>query len=174
MTEPSRVRNLAVLLVLVSIFTIPAIFIEHDRMLDIVSGLMLLFGAIGFYFIAGEAWRAFWAGDRDRTAVGLYGLSTIFISITGMRAYGILTRNFVAVDSFLTPTHTYAVFVFMQFVGLWLFTRASEAPTVPARPTRWGQLFIGIVIGGLIASSKLLEPILMFIGKCVAMVLGKA
>lgn len=174
MTEPSRVRNLAVLIILAVAFAVPAIFIPQERMLDIVSGLMFLFGVLGFYFIANASWEAFWSGRRDRASVALYGLSALFLSIMAMRSYGILTRNVESIDAMLSPTHTYAVFVYLQFIGLYLFTRASEAPTVPARPTRWGQLFVGVIIGALIASSKMLEPALMFIGKCLAMVFGRA
>lgn len=174
MTEPSRVRNLAVLITLVIAFAVPAFFIPQERMLDIVSGLMFLFGVLGFYFIASASWEAFWSGRRDRASLALYGLSALFLSIMAMRSYGILTRNFTAVDDLLSPTHTYAVLVYLQFAGLYLFTRASEAPIVPARPTRWSQLFVGVVIGALIASSKMLEPALMFIGKAIGYLLGKA
>lgn len=165
MTEPSRVRNLAVLLVLCAIFIIPATFLDKGRMLDTVSGLMLIFGCIGLWLVWGEAWANFWEGNRDRFALGLYGLAALFLSVVTMRSYGIITRNSESASAFLEPTHTYAALVFLQFVGLMLFTRGAQTPSVAARRTKWGQWAAGIAIGILIGSSKFLEPILMWVSK---------
>lgn len=159
-----RIRNVAVLLVLCLLYIIPALFIPYDRMLDLVSFLMLVFGITGLYLITEEAWGAFWAGERDRTALALYGLFALFLSAVAMRTYGILTRN-VEGASWLTETYTYSSLVFLQFVGLFLFSRASTPPTVARKGGRWGQFALGILIGALIASSKALEPVLVAIGK---------
>jgi len=164
-TEPSRVRNLAVLIILCVVFTIPALFLERGKLLDAVSFLMLLFGGIGLWQVSGEAWESFWAGNRDRYALGLYGLFALFLSVVLMRTYGITTRNNASADSFLEHTHVYAALVFIQFAGLLLFTKGASAPTVAGKRPRWGQLIGGVLIGVLLTSSKFLEPILAFISK---------
>lgn len=164
MDNHPRVRNLAVLIILGLIFTIPAIFIEHDRMLDIVSLLMLVFGVVGIYLIANETWASFWDGARDRASLALYGLFALFLSVVVMRSYGILTRNVESVK-WLETTHVYAAMVYVQFAGLWLFSRASTQGELPTRRNKWGQLIAGIIIGSIIASSKVLEPILAGMGK---------
>jgi hypothetical protein len=163
-TDHPRVRNLSVLIVLSALFMIPSFFISRDHMLDIVSVLMLVFGIAALALISGEVWEAFWEGNRDRVAVGLYGLFALLLSVIVMRSYGILTRN-VDAAKWLQETNTYAAMVYLQFVGLWLFFRASTPPTVPAKRSRWGQLVLGIFLGILLASSKALEPILMWVGK---------
>lgn len=165
MTDPSRVRNFAVLIILCAIFTIPAIFMERGPLLDSVSFLMLLFGGIGLWQVSGEAWGAFWSGSRDRYALGLYGLFALFLSVVLMRTYGITTRNNVSANMALETTHVYAALVFIQFAGLLLFTRGASAPAVAGKRTRWGQLIGGILIGALLTSSKFLEPVLMFFSK---------
>lgn len=165
MTEPSRVRNLAVLITLCAVFSVPAIFMERGPLLDTVSFLMLLFGGIGLWQVSGEAWEAFWAGNRDRYALGLYGLFALFLSVVLMRTYGITTRNNKTVDLMLEQTHIYAALVFIQFAGLMLFTRGASAPAVAGKRTWWGQLVGGILIGVLLTSSKFLEPVLMFFSK---------
>lgn len=164
MIDNSRVRNLAVVLVLAAVFAIPAFFIPSHLMLDIVSLLMLVFGIAGLWLISQEAWVSFWDGNRDRASLALYGLFALFLSVVMMRSYGILTRN-VAGAEWLSDTYTYSALVFVQGIGLWLFSRASTPPTVASKGGRWGQLAIGIIIGALIASSRILEPALMAIGK---------
>lgn len=160
----SRVKNIAVVLVLALFYIIPALFLPYERMLDLVSFLMLVFGIIGIGLILEESWGAFWSGDRDRSALALYGLFALFISVVVMRTYGILTRN-VEGAAWLTETYMYSVLVYIQLIGLWLFSRASTPPTVSPKRSRWGQLIIGVVIGAIVASSKALEPILMAVGR---------
>lgn len=162
--DSSRVRNLAALFVLILVYTIPALLIPYDRMLDVVSVFMLVFGISGLYLIAEETWESFWAGDRSRTSLALYGLFALFLSVITMRSYGILTRN-VESATWITETYTYSALVYLQFIGLMLFSRASTPPTVARKSSRWGQLLIGIVIGALVASSKALEPMLMGLGR---------
>jgi len=164
-TEPSRVRNFAVLIVLCAIFTVPALFMERGPLLDGVSFLMIIFGVVGLWQVTPEAWEAFWHGSRDRYALGLYGLFALFLSVVLMRTYGITTRNNVSANAVLEDTHVYAALVFIQFAGLLLFTRGASAPTVSGKRTRWGQLIGGILIGILLTSSKFLEPVLMFFSK---------
>lgn len=164
MTEPSRVRNLAVLLVLIAVYTIPAIFVPASIMLDVVSVPMLVFGAFALYLIIGEAWDDFWSGEQSRRAIGLFALTAILLSVVVMRPYGIITRN-IEGTGWLSETHIYPVALSIQAVGLWLFTRASETPTVTSRRPGWGKLVAAFVIGVLVASSKVLEPILMFLGR---------
>lgn len=170
MTDNSRVRNLSVFLILCAAYIVPAIFIPHDRMLDLVSLLMLVFAVSAFWMIAGETWGAFWAGHRDRAALGLMGLFAVFLSVILMRTYGILTRNVEGAE-WITDTHVYSAMVFLQFVGLWLFSRGATTPAVEGRRGRWGQLVVGVIIGALIASSKALEPILMFFSKLIGRLL---
>ncbi len=166
MVDNSRVRNLAVLFVLVAIFTVPSLFLSNSTILDIVSFLMLVFGVSGLYLIAEEVWGSFWSGMRDRASLALYGLFALFLSVVVMRTYGILTRNSEAANALLSPTYTYAAMVYLQFVGLFLFSRASTPPTVVnKRAPRWGQLIVGILIGALVASSRILEPVLASVGK---------
>lgn len=165
MADNSRVRNLAVLLVLVMLFAIPAIFVPSSIMLDIVSFFMLVFGIAGMYLIAQEVWTSFWSGLRDRASLALYGLFSLFFSVVMMRTYGILTRNSDAAEAILAPTHAYGVMVYVSFIGLWLFSRASTPPTVADKGGKYGQLVVGIILGALIASSKLLEPILAGVSK---------
>lgn len=162
--DNSRIRNLAVLVVLMAVFTVPAIFLNHDLMLDGVSFLMLAFGISGLYLITEETWAAFWAGSRDRASLALYGLFSLFLSVVMMRSYGILTRN-VEGAGWLQETHLYAGFVAVQLTGLWLFSKASAQGVVPTKQSKWGQLIVGIIIGALVASSKAVEPILMFLSK---------
>lgn len=170
MTDNSRVRNLAVLLILALAYIIPAIFIPQDRMLDLVSLFMLVFAISAMWMIAGETWLSFWAGHRDRAALGLMGLFAVFLSVILMRTYGILTRN-VDGASWLTDTHVYSAMVFLQLIGLWLFSRGATTPAVEGRRSRWGRLIVGVIIGALIASSKMLEPALMWIGRLMGRVL---
>lgn len=168
--DNSRIRNLAFLIVLMAIFTIPSLFLSHDLMLDAVSFLMLVFGISGIYLITEETWAAFWSGSRDRASLALYGLFTLFLSVVLMRSYGILTRN-VEGAGWLQETHLYAGFVSVQLIGLWLFSKASAQGVVPTKQSKWGQLFVGIIIGALVASSKALEPILMGISKLFGRIL---
>lgn len=172
MADNSRIRNLAVLIVLVSLFAVPSLFLPSSLVLDIVSLFMLIFACTGLYLVTDEAWRAFWDGARDRAALALYGLFALFLSILLMRSYGILTRNIPSAQSVLEATHLYAAFVYLQFCGLYLFTRGATAPAVEGKRSRFGQLIAGIVIGALIASSKAIEPILMGIGKVLGRVFG--
>lgn len=164
MESNSPVRNLAILIVLAALFIIPSFFVTHDLALDIVSFFMLVFGISGLWLVTEETWNSFWAGSRDRASLALYGIFSLFLSVVLMRSYGILTRN-VEGAGWLQETHLYAGFVFIQFVGLWLFSRASTQGVVPTKQSRFGQLIAGIVIGILVASSKMIEPILMTIGK---------
>lgn len=162
--DNSRIRNLAFLIILVAVFSIPSFFLSHDLMLDLVSFLMMIFGISGLYLIGEETWSAFWAGNRDRASIALYGLFTLFLSVVLMRSYGILTRN-VEGAGWLQETHLYAGFVAVQLTGLWLFSKASAQGVVPTKQSRFGQLIVGIIIGALVASSKAIEPVLMFFSK---------
>lgn len=164
MTDNSRVRNWAVLLILALVYTIPAFFIKPSLMLDIVSVPMLVFGIYGLYILTGETFAAMNSGARDRAALGLFGLFALLLSVVIMRPYGILTRN-VQSASWLSDTHVFAFALYLQAIGLWLFTRASAAPYVPAKRSGLGQLIAGIIIGALIASSRALEPVMMAIGR---------
>lgn len=169
MTDHPRLRNLAVLIVLVLIYVIPAYFIDNRLMLDIVSGPMLLFGVYALFIIAREAWSAFWEGRTDRTAYALFGLSLVLLSVDLMRAYGLLTRNIPAMG-WLEDTHLYPAAIYCQFAGLWLFTRASTPPQITPRRGGMGQIAAGVVIGMVVASSKMLEPVLAIIGKVLGRV----
>ncbi len=164
MTEEPRVSNWAILAVLVLAYVIPSFFIKPNMMLDIVSVPMLVFGIYGLYILGGETIAAMNAKSRDRAALGLFGLFALLLSVVIMRPYGILTRN-VTAASWLSDTHAFAFALYLQAIGLWLFTRASAAPYVPAKHSSWGQLIIGIIIGALIASSRWLEMGLIGVGK---------
>ena len=164
MTEHPRLRNIGVLLVLALIYIIPALFVDSRHMLDIVSGPMLIFGLYALWIIAGEAWGAFWDGRSDRTAYALFGLSLLLFSVDIMRAYGLGTRNFTGLE-WLENTHLYPVAIYCQFCGIWLFTRASTPPSIEPRRGGLGQLVAGVIIGAVVASSKMLEPVMMFVGK---------
>lgn len=164
MTEHPRLRNIGVLLVLVLIFSIPALFVEPNHMMDAASGPMLIFSAYAMFLIAGEAWAAFWEGRSDRTAYALFGLSLLFASIIVMRSYGLVTRNIPGAE-WIEHTHLYAAAIYAQFAGVFLFSRASTPPSVTPRRAGMGQLVAGVVIGAVIASSKVLEPLLAVLGK---------
>lgn len=178
MTEHPRLRNLAVALVLVLIYVIPAQFFTGKQMMDIASIPMLIWGVFALALIAREAVVAWWQGRADRTAYALFGLSLLFLSVDVMRSYGLSTRNIeyapigirVVVEPFINwmasdDSHVYAVAIYAQFIGIWFFTRASFQPTVKSRTYGFGQLIAGVVIGAVLASSKVLEPVLMFIGR---------
>lgn len=163
--DNSRVRNVSVLIVLSLVYAIPAIWVPGQTMLDIVSWPMLFFGLVLFYMVMEEALTAFWAGRADKVALGLFGLFLIFLSVDIMRPYGIISRNVEGAKEWLELTHFYGVAVYMQFIGLYLFTRGAATAQVEGRRTKWGQLVAGIVIGLLLATSKILEPVLMFASK---------
>lgn len=164
-TEPSRVRNLAVLLVLVIVYIAIRIFVPPQSMADIVSVPMLLFGLFGLYLLLPETWAALWAGERDRRSLGLYGLAALLISVVAMRPYGIASRNIDGAKNWLDQTDILPVALAIQALGLWLFTRASETPTVASKHTGLGKIIAAFLIGVLVASSKMLEPILAFVSK---------
>lgn len=181
MTEPSRVRNLAVLFALAIIYVIIRLVVQTmqglglieilsvpQTMLDILSVPMLLFGLYALYLIIGEAWDDFWAGEQTRRALGLFALSALLISVVAMRPYGIITRNVEGADDVLSKTDIYPIALYVQALGLWLFTRASETPTVGAKRPGWGRIIAAFVIGVLVASSRALEPSLMFVSKLFA------
>ena len=164
MTDHPRLRNIGVLIVLILIFAIPAIFVSPSHMMDVTSGPMLVFAGYALILIAGEAWDAFWTGKSDRTAFALFGLCLLFGSIIVMRSYGLVTRNVPSL-AWIEDTHVYAAAIFAQFTGVFLFSRASAPLVVSPRKSSMGQLFAGIIIGALIASSKLLEPLLAGVGR---------
>lgn len=164
MSDNSRVRNLSILIVLGLIYTIPALFLTPHLMLDIISVPMLVYGLYGLYLLFPETWRSFWSGDQTRAAIGLYGLSLLLMSVVIMRPYGIADRN-IPNAAWLASTHIFPIALFMQAIGLMLFTRASSTAYIPTQKTKWGQLIAGIIIGALVATSKVLEPVLMAIGK---------
>ena len=164
MTEHPRLRNIGVLIVLVLVFVIPAMFISPNHMMDLASGPMLVFSCYALFLIASEAWEAFWVGKSDRTAFALFGLSLLFSSIIVMRSYGLLTRN-ISGMAWLEDTYLYAAAIYCQFVGVFLFSRASAAPSVKPRSVGVGQLMAGVIIGAVVASSKVLEPALAMVGK---------
>ena len=165
MTEPSRVRNLAVLLVLVILYIAVRIFVAPQTMADIVSVPMLVFGAYGFYLLFEEFWVSFWSGDQSRRALGLFGLTALLASVIIMRPYGITSRNVVGADGWLEQTDILPIALALQAVGLWLFTRASETPTVISRKAGWGKVLGALLVGILVGSSKMLEPILITVSK---------
>lgn len=165
MTDNSRVRNLAIILALAIAYTVPAIFLSPQNMLDIVSVPMLVFGLWGIYIVFGETWGAFWAGEQSKTALGLFSLFALLLSVVIMRPYGIATRNVAGAEDYLSTTHILPIALTIQALGLYLFTRASAAPYVPSKRTGWGQLIAGILIGALVASSRILEPGLLFVSK---------
>lgn len=165
MTE-HRLRNLGLLIALTLAFCVPAFFLEHDRMLDVVSFLMLVFGIAGLVLITEETWTAFWHGARDRVSIGLYSLAGLLLTVSLMRTYGIVTRN-VEQLKWLETTHVYAALVYLQFISLYLFFRASTPPTLPQKRGRWGQLVAGIIIGLLLASTRALEHVVIVVMKFI-------
>lgn len=165
MAENSRVRNISVALVLILLYLVPAIWIPGQTMLDIVSWPMLAFGLYLLFIVAVETISAFWAGRSDKVALGLFGLFLIFISVDITRPYGIISRNITGADEWLKDTHIYGVAIYLQFIGLYFFTRGASTPHVEGRRTRWGQLVAGVIIGLLLATSKVLEPVLMFVAR---------
>lgn len=172
MSDHFRYRNLAVALVIVIAYTVPALFLSPQTMLDIVSVPMLVFGLWSAAVMVNEAWEAFWSGDQSRAALGLMGLFSIFISIIIMRPYGIIDRNVPSID-WLSSTHIFPVALTFQAVGLFLFSRASQPPIIEAKRGRWGKLVLGIVIGILVGSSKLLEPAIAVVAKVFSSMLSK-
>ena len=166
MTDHPRLRNLGVLLVLMAIYAVPALLLSPNHMMDLASGPMMVFAVYALYLIAPEAWDAYWSGRSDRTAYALFGLSLLLLSIVTMRAYGLLTRNIEAMG-WLENTYVYSAAIYAQFVGVFLFSRASTPPTVSPRRAGVGHLVAGVVIGVVVASSKMLEPLLAMIGKVV-------
>lgn len=177
MDDNSRTRNLAVLVVLALLYVVTAFCVSFipnqvtsQTMLDIVSVPMLVFGIYSLWIILGEAWGDFWAGKRDRAALGFFGLTAILISVVVMRPYGIATRNIPGIQ-WLEHTHIYAIALYIQAIGLMLFTRGAAPTTVQARKSGIGQLVAGVIIGALIGASKVLEPILSGIGKVIGKVL---
>lgn len=165
MNDQNSLRNVAVLIVLALVYIVPALFIPSQAMLDIVSVPMLVFGAYAIYLVIGEAFNDFWSGRQDRAALGLFALTAILISVVITRPYGIITRNVEGASAILEPTHIYPIALYIQAIGLMLFSRASTPSAVAHKHTGIGQLVAGIVIGALVASSKVLEPILAGIGK---------
>jgi len=163
-TDHPRLRNIGVLIVLILIFSIPALFFSPNQMMDAASGPMLVFSCYAMFLIAGESWSAFWEGRSDRTAYALFGLTLLFASIIVMRSYGLVTRNIPGTE-WVEHTHLYACAIFAQFVGVFLFSRASTPPSVTPRKAGIGQLVAGVMIGAIIASSKVLEPALAMVGK---------
>ena len=165
MTDKRPSRNIAVALVLIATYTIPALFIEPQTMLDIISVPMLVFGGWGLCILFMETWRAFVSGDQGRAALGLFGIFLLLVSVVVMRPYGVATRNVVGAKEWLDATHILPIALYLQALGLMFFTRASAAPYVPSKGRGIGQLIAGVVIGILVASSKALEPVLMWISK---------
>lgn len=169
--DNSRVRNWAVLIVLILVYAIPTFIISWlspepvKLTLDIFSVLMIAFGIVGLWLVSEETWAAFWAGERDRTALALYGLFTLFLSVILMRSYGVATRRNESLDAYLSSTYIYSALVYVQMAGLWLFSRASTPPSLPSKKSRWGQFALGILIGVLLASSRAIEPVLMALGR---------
>lgn len=169
MTDHPRIRNLAMLIVLVLIYIIPAFFVSPDRMLDLASGPMMVFAIYALFLLAPEAWSAYWEGQSDRTAYALFGLSLLLTSIVTMRGYGLLTRNVEGLE-WLENSYVYSAAIYAQFVGVFLFSQASTPPTVSPRRAGMGHVIAGVVIGILVASSKMLEPLLAMIGKVLGRV----
>lgn len=161
----SRVRNISVAVVLFLIYLVPAFWFSGQTMLDIVSIPMLFFGLYLFYVVAEEAVLAFWDGRADKVALGLFGLLLLFLSVDIMRPYGIISRNVDGAKDWLDQTHIYGVAVYIQFIGLYLFTRGATPSQVDGRRPKWGQLVAGVIIGLLLATSKIVEPVVAFIGK---------
>lgn len=163
MTERPRIQNIAILLALIIIY-LPLLFLTNQTALDIVSVPLLVFAVWSFSLIAGEATQTFWRGDRRRSALALYGLFAIFLSVMVTRIYGLVTRNLDG-TGWLDDSHIYSMALYLQFIGLYVFTRGATHPSVIASKNRYGQLIAGVIIGAIVASSRLLEPILMFCGK---------
>lgn len=167
MNSHPRIQNIAVLIVLTLIYLIPAFFLSNDATLDLVSVPLLIFGMWSFFLISGEAMQTFWEGQRGRAALALYGLFAIFLSVVATRLYGLTTRNLHGAG-WLDESHIYSAAIYIQFIGLWMFTRGASTPTVGVSRSGWSQLIAGVVIGAIIASSKLLEPILVLVGKALS------
>lgn len=167
MESKSPTRNLAIVSVLIALYVVPALFLSPQTMLDIISVPMLVFGMYGLYLLSPETWRSFWDGDQSRAAVALYGLSSLLLSVVIMRPYGIADRNIPSLD-WLSTTHIFPIALFIQAIGLMLFTRASSTPKVGSKRSGVGQLVAGIVIGALVASSRVLEHVFVFIGKILS------
>lgn len=168
MTDKRPSRNLAVALVLIATYAIPALFIEPQTMLDIISVPMLVFGGWGLCILFVETWRAFISGEQGRAALGLFGIFLLLVSVVVMRPYGVATRNIAGAKDWLDSTHILPVALYLQALGLMFFTRASAAPYVPSKGRGIGQLIAGVVIGILVASSKALEPVLVWVGKIIS------
>jgi len=164
-TDKTPHRNVAVALVLIATYAVPALFIDPQTMLDIISVPMLVFGGWGLYILFMETWKAFSSGEQGRAALGLFGIFLLLVSVVVMRPYGIATRNIVGAKDWLDSTHILPVALYLQALGLMFFTRASAAPYVPSKGRGIGQLIAGVVIGILVASSKALEPVLMWVSK---------
>jgi len=164
-TEHSTFRNWAAVIVLALVYIIPALFVSPQHMLDILSIPMLVSGGYGICLIASETWKAFKSGDQSRSALGLFGIFALLTSVVIMRPYGISSRNIEGADAWLETTHIFPIALYLQAIGLALFSRASAAPMVPTKGRGVGQIVAGVVIGVLIASSKALDPILMFVSK---------
>lgn len=165
MSEQRPTRNVAVALVLTATYVIPALFVEPQTMLDIISVPMLVFGGWGLCILFMETWKSFTSGDQSRAALGLFGIFLLLVSVVVMRPYGIATRNVPGAKEWLDSTHILPVALYLQALGLMFFTRASAAPYVPSKGRGIGQLIAGVVIGVLVASSKAVETILMGVGK---------
>lgn len=161
----SRARNISVASILMAIYAVPAIWVSGQTMLDIVSIPMLAYGLYLFYFIAEEAVLAFWDGRSDRVALGLFGLLLLFVSVDIMRPYGLISRNVPGAEEWLKTTHIYGIAVYMQFIGLYLFTRGTALPSVAGNKARWGQLVAGVIIGVLLSTSKFVEPVFVAMGR---------
>lgn len=164
MSDNPRVQNFGVLFVLALIYIIPSIFLPNEVMLDAVSVPLLVFGMWSFFLLARETSETFWEGQRGRAALALYGLFAVFLSVIITRSYGLLTRN-TNLTGTLDDTHIYSAALYIQFIGLWLFTRSAASPAISPAKNNFGQLVAGIILGAILASSRLLEPLLVMCGK---------
>lgn len=171
MSDNRPSRNIAVALVLIAVYAIPALFVEPQTMLDVISVPMLVFGGWGLYILLMETLKAFASGEQGRAALGLFGIFLLLFSVVVMRPYGIASRNIVGAKDWLDSTHILPIALYLQALGLMFFTRASVAPYVPSKGRGIGQLIAGVVIGILVASSRVLEPVLIAISKFFGRVL---
>lgn len=164
MTNHPRIQNLAVLIVLVFLYLIPALLVPHEIMLDLVSAPLLVFGTYSLILLAQETGENFWEGQRSRAALALYGLFALFLSVIVTRSYGLVTRNLEG-TGWLAESHIYSAALYIQFVGLWMFNKSAASPPIGPKKSGLGQLIAGVILGAIIVSSRLLEPVLALIGK---------
>ena len=174
MASHPRIRNIGVVVILALVYYIGVLItqaivgtepgVAPKAMLDVVSVPMLVFGMVLLAMLITDTMSAFWGGDRTRGATALYGLFLVVLSNDVMRTYGVSTRNIPSL-AWLENTYIYSVAVYIAFIGLFFLSRATRAPEVDGKSSRWGGIAAGIVIGIVVGSSKMIEPAIAAIGR---------